>query len=111
MHGVLLFVEQHARLPRLDAGHGERHVGEVAERQPALLADVSIPENPGSVVAGLFAQVQPVAITQQQALAGAVRALDFKRGEFCMFHGRHLVDPGCVAGRAETCSSSLQLHV
>jgi hypothetical protein len=22
-------------------------------------------------------------------------------------HGRHRVDPGCVAGRAETCSSSL----
>ena len=25
--------------------------------------------------------------------------------------GRHLVDPGCVAGRAGTCSWSLQLHV
>ena len=30
MHGVLLFIEQHTRLPCFDAGRCERHVGEVA---------------------------------------------------------------------------------
>jgi len=55
--------------------------------------------------------IEPVAITQQQSLARAVGAVDFESGQLRVFHGRHLVDPGCVAGRAETCSSSLQLHV
>lgn len=109
--GVLLLVEQHARLPCLNTGRRERHVGEIAKREPALPAAVAISEDPGGVVAGLLAQVQAVAVTQQQALAGTVCAFDFESRQFRVFHGRHLVDPGCVARRAEPCSWSLQLHV
>jgi hypothetical protein len=62
--GVLLLVHLHACLTGFDAGFGQRHVGVVAEGEPAIASAEPIPQGPGGAIAGLLAQIQTVTIAK-----------------------------------------------
>src|SRR6185437_13341221 len=84
--GVLLLVEQHTGLPRLDAGLCKRHGRVVADGQPMLAATEVIAQRPRGATASLLAQIQPIAVTEQHPLARSVRPFHGKRSEFRAFH-------------------------